>query len=655
MDTTSIAGQPSQVPHRTRTSIWDIPVWSVVVVLAFIVALAMSTFFVGDTGVYNDDYFLNQRDPATGKIESLIMNRPWHLWRPVTRVVLPGLVTTLWHTPWVLHLISAGLHAAVVGLAYGLLRRVRVSAGIAACGAMLFMLYPAHFEAVLWIAIICTLLSTVLVLGIWHLYAWWLERGHEAPVGTRLWALAAMGGSAWVAAAMNEQPPGVLAALPMLVMILGGAKGASFAERARRTLLPVAVVGLALVIYLIGFFKHKMNLAPVDVPESATLHLAQLAAKIPMELALVNFGRGALTEGLASVAARPLLAAAGFGLLGVVGLIWVARSGVQSHDRASGATAPRMGWIIALGACWTVLAWLPVAAAHSVTSPRLHYVPLLGLVLVICGVLAWVTPFVVNLQHAARGVIVGASRLAFCGVLAAFVLMWIGICKNLQLRYQADEAERQALAAAVGPNIEDGTLLVPVRVNSVTARTGSDRFDGYFRHSWFWQFAAGWSVRIALHRGDVYTYQTMSGVSEGGVAHEMLWLSDEDPLRWVVIRSSLAPPKPPRHWQEIPKSKLTHARLLPLDRCVFFEVTEPGKVQVFTVVRLHGPWENAGEPGGGKPIDLFPRQTALMQRGRQPALPGRCLDLYTMPDDVRKAFARDDEHATHRTATSAQR
>lgn len=604
------------------------------VVLTFLVVLAMATFFVGDTGVYNDDYFLNQREPATGQIESLVMNRPWHLWRPVTRVVLPALVTTLWETPWALHLIGAVLHVAVVGLGYGLMRRVGVSAGIAAAGAMVFMVYPVHFEAVLWIAIICTLMSVVLVMLIWHGYAWWLTRAHLAGGWTRAGVLGAMAAAAWTSAAMNEQPPGVLAAMPILVMMLGRAQGKTQAARVWRTLVPVAAVGIALAIYLFGFFRHKTNLTPTEVPESATQNLMQLAEKIPSELALVGFARGALVEGAAAAMARPALAASGFGLLAVVALVWILRAFKSTSPIVSTASRAGGAWLVALGVCWTLLAWLPVAAAHAVTSPRLHYVPTMGLMLVACGMAALVAPALGRIRSGLRGVMFAATRLAICAVVVVSVLMWIGVCEHLQRRYRADEGERRSLAAAVGRGIEDGAMLVPVRVNSVTASTGSSRFDGYFRHSWFWHFSSGWSVRLALGRADVHTYQTVYGAAAGGPAQEMLWLSDEDPLRWVLIRSTMATPRPREHWQDMPRSKRTRARLLPLDRCVFFEVVEPGRVEVFTMVRLHGTF--------GEPIDLFPRQTALMQQGRMPQIAGRRLDLFMMPEDVRRAFARDE-------------
>ncbi|MBY0313870.1 MAG: hypothetical protein K2W85_17540 [Phycisphaerales bacterium] len=607
--------------------------WSVVVVLSFAVVLAMATFYVGDTGVYNDDYFLNQRDPATGQIESLVMNRPWHLWRPVTRVVLPALVSTLWDTPWALHLISALLHAAVVGLGYGLMRRVDVSAGISAAGALVFMVYPVHFEAVLWIAIICTLMSVVLVLLIWHGYAWWLARGHLAGAWTRAGLLAAMAVAAWTSAAMNEQPPGVLAAMPLLVMMLGWAQGKSWSVRVWRTLVPVLAVGCALAFYLLGFFRHKTSLTPTEVPESATQNLLQLVEKVPSELALVGFARGALVEGAAAAIARPALVATGFGFLGIVGLVWMLRAFNRDSSDGPGASRSNAAWLMALGLCWTLLAWLPVAAAHAVTSPRLHYVPTMGLMLVVCGAAMLVASGVGRMAASLRGVVFAVARLATCAVVAMSVIMWVGVCEHLQRRYRADEGERRSLAAAIGGGIEGGTMLVPVRVDSVTAATGSPRFDGYFRHSWFWQFSAGWSVRLALRRADVHTYQTVYGVAAGGPAGEMLWLSDEDPLRWVLIRSTMAPPRPGGHWQDIPRSKRTHARLLPLDRCVFFEVVRPGQVEVFTVVRLHGTF--------GEPIDLFLRQTALMQKGRVPPIAGRRLELFMMPEDVRRSYERN--------------
>ena len=294
-------------------SIRRVPTSTLAAIAFFAVALFISTFFVGDIGVYNDDHFCNQRDPVTHEPHDFVMNRPWHLWRPLTRVVLIPLVTALWPWPWALHAISAVLHGVVVWLLYALLRRFGIRATLAAPVALAFMLYPVHFEAVLWIDIICTLMSVVVVLGIWNTYLWWIAASHERSGNLRFVLLVLLGAAAWCAAAMNEQPPGALAALPLAVLVSGLAVAPTLRGRLSRSAMPIAAVGIGLLIYLQGYFKHTGRASQADVEtavvESLPQNLADLASKIPRELYLKNVAMGALTQGAGVVAAHPFRAA----------------------------------------------------------------------------------------------------------------------------------------------------------------------------------------------------------------------------------------------------------------------------------------------------------------------------------------------------------
>lgn len=610
----------------------------VVPVAAFLAVLVVATFFVGDTGVYNDDYFLNQRDPVTGEIGALVMNRPWHLWRPMTRRVLPPIVTTLWDHPWAMHAISAGLHAAVVGLLYGLLRKFRVPAAIAGPCALLFMVYPVHFEAVLWSSIICTLMSVVLVMGIWHTYVGWLA--NREPVGgvRRAAVLGALGGAAWCAAAFNEQPPGALAALPLAVMVVGLAGGSTRIERLRRSAMPVVAVGVGLGVYLWGFFRHQSLRPPPGVKRAAHPPLAErlddLVHKIPGDMAMRDFARGAFAEGVRAIEGHPGMAAAGVAVLGIAAAAWVC----GRRESVAGSDRPRTSacvWLVVLGLAWMVASWIPVVAAHSVTSSRLYYVPSIGCAMALAGAAGLVVAGVgTGGSRRVRGIGM-LVRAAVAGVVGVALVVWIGVEANLQRRCALDRAEIRPIVEAVGSTIEPETFLVPVRIESRSVLTGSGRFDGYFQPCWYWEFAAGWRAQAALRSRGVYTFQTGPGVAES------LWLSPVDPLHAGLIRAKSARPKPENLVELLPACG-AQGRSIAWDRVVLFETPEAGVTRVFTRVRLHVP--------GSAPVEIVPRQIAIARPARP--LPEVVLDVYPMPAD--RAHPRGGATRTGRGTGSAR-
>ncbi len=581
---------------------------------AFLAVLVVATFFVGDTGVYNDDYFLNQRDPVTGEIGPLIMNRPWHLWRPMTRHVLPPIITTLWNHPWALHAISALLHAAVVALAYGLMRRFRVRAAIAGPCAMAFMVYPVHFEAVLWSSIICTLMSVVLVLGIWHAYAWWLTEKKPLSGALRLLLLLALGLLAWCAAAFNEQPPGALAALPLAVMVLGLADGPTLAQRLRRSAMPVVAVAVGLGVYLVGFFRHQLARPHPDVTKHPRLSLPEriedLCHKIPDDMALREFGKGAFTEGLRAIESHPVTAVVAVIVLATLSLMWtlLPRSDDSPSDRPS---RQALMWLTVLGLAWMVAAWIPVVAAHSITSSRLYYVPAMGCAIALAGAASlWAQTRAARPPKPSLAVHV-LSRLAFSALIGVALVMWIGVQANLKHRCDLDRTEIRPIVEALGPTIEPDTFLVPVRIDSRAVSTGSERFDDYFQPCWYWEFAAGWRAQMALKSQRVYTFQTGPGVGES------LWVSPTDPLHFGIIRAKATRPKPDNITSLLIQYK-TEGRQISWDHAVFFETPEAGVTRLFTRLRLHIP--------GAAPVEIIPRQIAIARPATP--LPEHVLDVY---------------------------
>lgn len=608
-----------------------IPPSTLAAIAFFAVALLISTFFVGDIGVYNDDHFCNQRDPVTHEAHDFIMNRPWHLWRPLTRVVLIPLVTALWPWPWALHAISAVLHGAVVWLFYALLRRFGIRGTLAAPVAMAFMLYPVHFEAVLWIDIICSLISVMLVLGIWNVYLWWIASSHERSGNLRFAILVCLGLAAWSAAAMNEQPPGALATLPFAVMAAGFAAGPTMRRRVVRSAMPIAAVGIGLLVYLRGYFRHLSGPSSADheaaAVEALPQNLSDLAAKIPRELYLKNVAFGALKQGAAVVAENPGRAAVLLGLLAFCLFLWHAnRPTSRAFVKTSPSDEPRISrtlWLIPLGMAWFVASWLPVAAAHSTTSPRLHYVPCLGLALIAAAVLAAVAGWVQGTHAGLRITINFLSRAVFLSALAASLLIWIGFQINYQRRYEADKAEIEPLARLFGPTVPSGTFFIPVRVRSNVSKTGSPRYDSYFAHCWTWEFAAGWNLQYQLRRNDVYTVVSYPGAGPDG-----LFLDDTDPTRSIMLKVRPANPIPAgfrRIMPRVPDLRMYHR--IALDRCVFFDIPRLGETQIFTKVRLF--------PPDADPITIVSKP--LIGTPAVTTLPEKILEIRPMPPERREA------------------
>jgi hypothetical protein len=581
------------------------------VVLIFATVLAACTFFVGDIGVYNDDYFCNQRDPATGEVQDLVMNRPWHLWRPLTRRVLSPLVTLLWPHPWMLHAIDAMIHAAITAMVYALLRRFRVHPGVAGPCALAFMIYPGHFEAVLWIAITCTLLSVLLVLTVWHVYLWWLTRSQAHSIPVRLGALGAMGGLAWCAAAFNEQPPAALVALPFAWLVIGPAAGRSRLHRTVRTALPMVVAGSALLLYVRGFVRNTPGFHGLGVAQQGAVgRLGELVRQLPGESILANFIGGAWRQGLQCVASHPSRAGILLALIGLAALPWcwrgTARRGVPALDR------PRAIGLLLLGTVWAAAVWLPVAMAHAHPLPRLFYPSAIGLAIAAAGAVSRVEELGMLRSLSCQR----AVRLAFAGASCAGIIVWIGIQDAYQRRFRADVAEVEPLARIFQRSLEPGSIFVPIRILSHATLTGASGFDNYFQQCWQWPLASGWRIRLALHSANVHTVCTGAGAARQGFA-----VDPRDPGRSVVCAANLAPPKPANAGELLPTSPDAPGRIFPWDRLVLFDVDGAGNTLIYTRVRIHPSTEAA--------FDLVPRQVERSPLVSE--LPERILDVYPAP------------------------
>jgi hypothetical protein len=196
--------------------------------------------------------------------------------------------------------------------------------------------------------------------------------------------------------------------------------------------------------------------------------------------------------------------------------------------------------------------------------------------------------------------------------------MWVGVEANLKRRWECDRAEIRPIVDAVGATLEPDSFLVPVRIESRSANTGSSRFDDYFQTCWFWEFASGWRAQMDLRSARVYTFQSYAGVGDS------LWLSPSDPLHFGLLRAKSARPKPSTLATLLPQYE-KEGRLIAWDRAVFFETAEAGVTRVFTKLRLHLE---------GGTVELVPRQIGIANP--KTPLPELVLDVYPVPKERKR-------------------
>ncbi len=120
--------------------------------IAFPVALLVfaGLFFGGRLGWWSDDYWHCRKD-AAGSVIELVMHRGFFL-RPLFYAVVPALTTALWEHPAAAHAVQLASHVLVVVMLWRLLLMLGIGRCAAGAAALLFMVYPAQFEALFWVA-----------------------------------------------------------------------------------------------------------------------------------------------------------------------------------------------------------------------------------------------------------------------------------------------------------------------------------------------------------------------------------------------------------------------------------------------------------------------------------------------------------------------
>lgn len=497
-----------------------------------------SFFLLGDLGKYNDDWYYVQRDPASGAVEAWVMARPVHFWRPLYRVIVPPLITAFWRHDWVVHLISAAAHGGVAVLVWRLLRELRAPRLGAAVGALVFLVWPAYFEAVLWMCCLPTVLSAGVVVAAWIVYVRWARE----ELGW--WAVAAMPVMFFTSACLNEQAAMGAAAMPFLYGAACGLEGR------RRVLVrgvgPALLGAAALAAYVamhVGMhFRPPATSRPEFFMEASGMPRQAMALARWLRSEFVSggfFGRGC-GVGWETVREHPLRAwmcgaALAAGLAG-----WVHTVAAREPERGA-----RAEWMGAAGVVAFLAPLAPIIAFSYWFDSRVTYAPALGIPLLIGAASA-------ALARVGRPAWVRRAVATAIGAgLVLPALAMVGLQRGYQVRAARDASEVAQLKALV-PSPAPATVFVPVKIEMprISGR-GSDRYDLYYWSPFQSWWSARWILRMGYGRADLNCGQATWG--ESGVLRQLPrqvlvrdvgWVANERVVRFEIDgegRVSLAP------------------------------------------------------------------------------------------------------------------
>lgn len=212
----------------------------------------------------------------------------WSVLAQAARVQTPGPDGAMLN-PWLFHGFNIALHAASACLAYGLLRRLGLSALPAFFGAALWAAHPAQVEAVAWTSGAKDLLAGLL--GLAALHAWLAHARRDRDAAGAAWTPWLLG-AALLIAAMLAKPSA------MTIPLLAAAIDRLIVGRPWARILPPAagwlllVAPLALVARLVqsgaGIDAAPLWARPLIVGDSLAFYLRLIL--FPMDL-MIDHGR----------------------------------------------------------------------------------------------------------------------------------------------------------------------------------------------------------------------------------------------------------------------------------------------------------------------------------------------------------------------------
>jgi hypothetical protein len=572
------------------------PLLQRVSVLLFPAALLVfAMYFLGGTGWWSDDYWHNLRDPITGGLgETLIISREFFL-RPLFYRIVPPLTTLLWNHDWAAHLIQVFSHGIVALLLFLLLRTFAIATRPAAAAGIVFMLFPPHFEGVLWISALPTLLASMLMLGLMFATIAFARRAGPLACRGGWWIVPPMMAAAFAICCLNEQPAAGILALPLgylaaLATRRPPAAGApSPARHLVRALVPAFLSGCMVILYAAivratAIPGSRGSSAGLITPGQFAERLPAFSAEVFERLTMQNFAGGAFSLGLGELRAAPLATLAAALVLAAAAIPFI-RWWIAAHHGPStrAATAPPLRGLALLsltGVAIFATGYLPIAVVAGYSPDwRTHYWPANGLAIIIAA-LGSAAPCTRPLRIAALAVLLVAS--------AAASITFIGLQSAYRTRHRQDLAESARLRELI-PDPEPLTFFIPLAIDTTGVRTGSALLDNHFRGVWEYPWATPRHIMRVYQRDDVrcgfFRHWTpghpVLGASEQGIHY-----GDRLGPRFPQIGESV--------W------------LIPWDRAAPFIITSEGELRMVTAIILE-----SGDASGGAATIRIPQTAHL--------------------------------------------
>ncbi|MEX2217212.1 MAG: hypothetical protein WD749_00505 [Phycisphaerales bacterium] len=611
-------GHPPRGRAR-RTARPTLPRW---LPAAFPLALLVfSTFFLlGRTGFWSDDYWHNLRNPVTGELppltwEGLTVNRGFFL-RPLFYIVVPPITTLAWEAQggWPAHLAMTLAHGLVVLLLWRLMLALHLERRAAAAAALLYMVFPASFEALFWVSALPTTLATALMLAVFLGFARHARADGLFRPGRYLAFLAVLPAAAFAVCCLNEQPAMGVLCLPLVYWAAlpprraGEPREMSNTAHVLRAIIPTILCGLAVLLYA------ALVLAPdPDKPAGFRggpgqfVTLAGLPVRIATffdvlwrRLVLKNFAPGALALGVGELRAAGAVTLIWLSALAITGALWLRwwlspRAAHPPRPRPAALHEARPNLrVFALAPALFLTGWIPILmmAVYDPDS-RTRYWPAIGLALMIASIGTAIGSLTRRSEGASRAVnlAVGGALLA---ALALFSVMLIGVQSAFRSRWELDRLQGSQLRALM-PDPQPLTFFVPLDIRSTGITTGAPVFDSHFRSVWEFPWTAPRFIMGAYGRDDV-----RAGYWRGWTPGRPVIGADESGIHFA---DRLGP--------RFPRIEGSGSRV-PWDRALPFIIGPDAAVRLVTHIQIEG-----------GPLIEVPQLRRPFERGQVPRVEAR--------------------------------
>lgn len=564
---------------RGRVAIVAFPV-----VLWFIASFA----FLGDWGRWNDDYFHDLRDPVTHEgLAGPMALQSGTAFRPLFYAIVPPLITNVGEAMWIPHAVGALVHGLVCWWVYVLSRRLGLTWRGASLATMIVLVYPPHWQAVLWASAMPTALATAGVLELALIVDRAARRGNQPSV----WFVLGCVALGLAIPSLNEQPA---ACVPALLVLVGSLNPrVAFVRRA----MPLAGALLGIAIYVAWFWLSVSSAQRGGVGTLVGLgdvasRVSVVADRVWFYLRFKEMGRGPILQTFEVIAQHRVIVLIYAAALVIAGVAWIRRWSRLEPDEASGAGAcadAASVWFpwraIALGLGMFACSWIPIVMirAQGVES-RLLYPGWPGLAIAIAAGLDALGRR--GREGRAGRVIRTATGVVIAAIAVLGGLMFVGIQSALRERARLDGVEGARLAE-LAPRIPPGSIVLPLAALSTPTNTGVRAFDtmvyGALRRPW----ASASYLPKALRRNDL---------ASGWVGDWDRWTPIIDPFSSKDGSEGLLYDNPKLWIEKLAVEFPTNgqgATILPANRILAFAIDEAGRVRLVERVEFESV---AGDP-----------------------------------------------------------